>query len=81
MFHISLLQGEWVLKIHSLNSDSFNFDILFDRQNISKYIANYISSNTKKARNFHGMKFSRFHGCNLKSAKLKCHEKYFFSST
>ena len=34
-----------------------------------------------KARNFRGMKISRFHGWDLKSAKLKCRQKYFFSST
>ena len=34
-----------------------------------------------KARNFGGMKILWFYGWDLKSAKLKCHQKYFFSST
>ena len=34
-----------------------------------------------KAWNFRGMKISRFRGWDLKSAKLKCRQQYFFSST
>ena len=45
------------------------------------FVAEVVNSTYFNAWNFRGMKFSRFRGWNLKSVKLKCSQKCFFSST